>query len=122
MAAGSGIPQIKCYLNGVKVPHVVRLKTIVVKVIGVVCSVAGGLIVGKVCISGLLYNTTTSKLYHFKNISNLWVFFDNVTDFLSLPIMVIARYVQFWIITGRTNDTFWCCDSSWDLSRKIRYI
>ncbi|MGH0172579.1 UNVERIFIED_CONTAM: hypothetical protein FKN15_070546 [Acipenser sinensis] len=25
-AAGSGIPQIKCYLNGVKIPHVVRLK------------------------------------------------------------------------------------------------
>lgn len=26
IAAGSGIPQIKCYLNGVKVPRVVRLK------------------------------------------------------------------------------------------------
>ena len=26
IAAGSGIPQIKCYLNGVKIPHVVRLK------------------------------------------------------------------------------------------------
>ncbi|EDO35008.1 predicted protein [Nematostella vectensis] len=26
VAAGSGIPQIKCYLNGVKVPHVVRIK------------------------------------------------------------------------------------------------
>lgn len=26
VAAGSGIPQIKCYLNGVKIPHVVRLK------------------------------------------------------------------------------------------------
>lgn len=47
VAAGSGIPQIKCYLNGVKVPHVVRLKTIVVKVIGVIFSVAGGLIIGK---------------------------------------------------------------------------
>ncbi|XP_062570699.1 H(+)/Cl(-) exchange transporter 7-like isoform X2 [Saccostrea cucullata] len=47
VAAGSGIPQIKCYLNGVKVPHVVRLKTIVVKVIGVISSVAGGLIIGK---------------------------------------------------------------------------
>lgn len=26
VAAGSGIPQIKCYLNGVLVPHVVRIK------------------------------------------------------------------------------------------------
>uniref|UniRef100_A0AAX7VQL5 Chloride channel protein n=1 Tax=Astatotilapia calliptera TaxID=8154 RepID=A0AAX7VQL5_ASTCA len=47
IAAGSGIPQIKCYLNGVKIPRVVRLKTLVVKVIGVICSVAGGLAVGK---------------------------------------------------------------------------
>ena len=29
MAAGSGIPQIKCYLNGVKIPHVVRIKVII---------------------------------------------------------------------------------------------
>ncbi|XP_053550619.1 H(+)/Cl(-) exchange transporter 7 [Bombina bombina] len=47
VAAGSGIPQIKCFLNGVKVPHVVRLKTLVVKVCGVILSVAGGLAVGK---------------------------------------------------------------------------
>ncbi|KAL4624495.1 H(+)/Cl(-) exchange transporter 7-like isoform X1 [Arapaima gigas] len=47
IAAGSGIPQIKCYLNGVKIPHVVRLKTLVIKVFGVICSVVGGLAVGK---------------------------------------------------------------------------
>ena len=47
VAAGSGIPQIKCYLNGVKIPHVVRIKTLVTKVSGVVFSVAGGLAVGK---------------------------------------------------------------------------
>uniref|UniRef100_A0A8C2XDE3 Chloride channel 7 n=1 Tax=Cyclopterus lumpus TaxID=8103 RepID=A0A8C2XDE3_CYCLU len=47
IAAGSGIPQIKCYLNGVKIPRVVRLKTLVVKVAGVICSVVGGLAVGK---------------------------------------------------------------------------
>uniref|UniRef100_A0ACB8FJJ1 H(+)/Cl(-) exchange transporter 7 n=1 Tax=Sphaerodactylus townsendi TaxID=933632 RepID=A0ACB8FJJ1_9SAUR len=47
VAAGSGIPQIKCYLNGVKIPHVVRLKTLAVKVCGVILSVVGGLAVGK---------------------------------------------------------------------------
>ncbi|XP_026208386.1 H(+)/Cl(-) exchange transporter 7 isoform X1 [Anabas testudineus] len=47
VAAGSGIPQIKCFLNGIKIPRVVRLKTLVIKVFGVICSVAGGLAVGK---------------------------------------------------------------------------
>lgn len=42
MAAGSGIPEIKCYLNGVKVPGIVRLRTLVCKVFGVLFSVAGG--------------------------------------------------------------------------------
>jgi hypothetical protein len=48
VAAGSGIPQVKCYLNGVKIPRVVRIKTLFVKVVGVICSVVGGLAVGKV--------------------------------------------------------------------------
>ena len=48
VAAGSGIPQIKCFLNGIKIPHVVRLKTLFCKVIGVIMSVAGGLTIGKV--------------------------------------------------------------------------
>lgn len=47
VAAGSGIPQVKCYLNGVKIPRVVRFKTLLVKSIGVVCSVVGGLAGGK---------------------------------------------------------------------------
>ncbi|XP_077998809.1 H(+)/Cl(-) exchange transporter 6-like [Glandiceps talaboti] len=47
IAAGSGIPEIKCYLNGVKVPKVVRLKTLLSKAVGVLFSVAGGLFVGK---------------------------------------------------------------------------
>uniref|UniRef100_A0A6P7FEH3 Chloride channel protein n=1 Tax=Diabrotica virgifera virgifera TaxID=50390 RepID=A0A6P7FEH3_DIAVI len=47
IAAGSGIPQVKCYLNGVMVPRVVRVKTLVVKSIGVICSVVGGLAGGK---------------------------------------------------------------------------
>ncbi|ESN89911.1 hypothetical protein HELRODRAFT_194758 [Helobdella robusta] len=47
VAASSGIPQIKCYLNGVKIPRVVRIKTLFCKVVGVTCSVLGGLVVGK---------------------------------------------------------------------------
>lgn len=48
VAAGSGIPQVKCYLNGVKVPRVVRIKTLLSKAVGVTMSVLGGLAVGKV--------------------------------------------------------------------------
>lgn len=47
VAAGSGIPVVKCYLNGVRVPEVVRFKTYLVKLLGVVSSVVGGLAVGK---------------------------------------------------------------------------
>jgi H+/Cl- antiporter ClcA len=42
VAAGSGIPEIKCYLNGVKVPGIVRLRTLLCKVFGVLFSVSGG--------------------------------------------------------------------------------
>ena len=47
IAAGSGIPVIKCYLNGVKVPEVVRIKTYFAKLLGVILSVVGGLACGK---------------------------------------------------------------------------
>lgn len=47
VAAGSGIPQVKCYLNGVKIPRIVRIKTLAVKAVGVVTSVVGGLAGGK---------------------------------------------------------------------------
>lgn len=38
---------MKSYLNGIKVPRVVRIKTLIVKVIGVITSVTGGLAGGK---------------------------------------------------------------------------
>ncbi|XP_071109076.1 H(+)/Cl(-) exchange transporter 6-like [Haliotis cracherodii] len=47
VAGGSGIPEIKCYLNGIKVPRVARFATLLAKSIGVLFSVAGGLFVGK---------------------------------------------------------------------------
>lgn len=47
VASGSGIPLVKCYLNGIKIPKVVRLKTLAVKAVGVITSVCGGLAGGK---------------------------------------------------------------------------
>ncbi|XP_065201753.1 H(+)/Cl(-) exchange transporter 7 [Planococcus citri] len=47
MALGSGIPQVKCYLNGVKIPRIVRVKTLLVKSVGVITAVVGGLAGGK---------------------------------------------------------------------------
>ncbi|KAG5443681.1 H(+)/Cl(-) exchange transporter 7 [Clonorchis sinensis] len=47
VAAGSGIPQIKCYLNGLNIPRLMRCLTMFVKGAGVVLAVSGGLAVGK---------------------------------------------------------------------------
>lgn len=47
VAAGSGITEIKAILNGVKLPRVLRLRTLMCKVLGTISSVASGLPVGK---------------------------------------------------------------------------
>jgi chloride channel 7 len=47
VAGGSGIPEIKCYLNGIHVPRIVRLRTLLCKTVGIVFSVASGLPCGK---------------------------------------------------------------------------
>eukprot|EP00474_Spongospora_subterranea_P009228 CRZ09686.1 hypothetical protein [Spongospora subterranea] len=47
VAGGSGIPEIKCILNGVKIPRAVRLKTLFSKSIGIVFGVASGLPIGR---------------------------------------------------------------------------
>eukprot|EP00977_Amphora_coffeiformis_P010919 scaffold2581_cov143-Amphora_coffeaeformis.AAC.1 len=47
VAGGSGIPEVKCFLNGIDLPRIVRVKTLVCKVIGVLFSTAAGLPVGK---------------------------------------------------------------------------
>lgn len=41
---------MKCFLNGIQIPGVVRLKTLIAKSVGVACTVAGGLSAGKVII------------------------------------------------------------------------
>lgn len=46
-AKGSGIPEIKAYLNGRRVPRVLHWRTVVAKLLGVLGSVSGQLTVGK---------------------------------------------------------------------------
>lgn len=47
VAGGSGIPEVKTYLQGVKVPRLLRTTTLLCKAVGVVFSVSSGLVVGK---------------------------------------------------------------------------
>lgn len=47
MAGGSGIPEVKCFLNGIDLPRINDMKTGICKVLGVIGSVSAGLPVGK---------------------------------------------------------------------------
>ncbi|CAJ1352389.1 unnamed protein product [Effrenium voratum] len=47
LAAGSGIPEIKCFLNGIHLPKLVTKKTLFAKAAGIVFSVTAGLPCGK---------------------------------------------------------------------------
>ncbi|MCO5576206.1 hypothetical protein L7F22_030014 [Adiantum nelumboides] len=81
-AAGSGIPEVKAYLNGIDAPDILAPKTLFVKVVGSIGSVAGGLDTGKEgplvhsasCIAALIgqggskrYHISWSWLRYFKN-------------------------------------------------------
>lgn len=47
LGAGSGLPELKAYLNGVRIPGFLSFRTLVVKAIGIAFSIASGLICGK---------------------------------------------------------------------------
>lgn len=47
LAAGSGIPELKTYLNGVRLPGLLRLKTLVAKLGGIAFTIGAGIIAGK---------------------------------------------------------------------------
>ncbi|KAK3143559.1 hypothetical protein QOZ80_4AG0301830 [Eleusine coracana subsp. coracana] len=81
-AAGSGIPEVKAYLNGVDAPNIFSLKTLMVKVVGCIAAVSSSLHVGKAgplvhigaCIASILgqggsrkYHITWKWLRYFKN-------------------------------------------------------
>ncbi|KAK2661906.1 hypothetical protein Ddye_000480 [Dipteronia dyeriana] len=81
-AAGSGIPEVKAYLNGVDAYSILAPSTLFVKIFGSIFGVAGGFVVGKegpmvhtgACIASLLgqggsrkYRLTWRWLRYFKN-------------------------------------------------------
>lgn len=47
LSAGSGIPEVKCFLNGLNIPRLVRFKTLVCKAVGIIFSCSSGLPLGK---------------------------------------------------------------------------
>lgn len=47
LAAGSGIPEIKCYLNGLNIPGIVRMRTLLCKAFGIIFACSSGLPLGK---------------------------------------------------------------------------
>ncbi|QDZ22769.1 chloride channel protein [Chloropicon primus] len=47
LAAGSGIPEVKTYLNGVRMKNLLHIKTLVAKLCGIMFSIGAGLIAGK---------------------------------------------------------------------------
>ncbi|KAL5491559.1 hypothetical protein EMCRGX_G016866 [Ephydatia muelleri] len=47
VSAGSGVPEVKCYLNGVKIPNVVKARTFIAKVVGSIFTVSAGFVAGK---------------------------------------------------------------------------
>jgi len=64
VSAGSGIPEVKCFLNGIDLERIGDLKTGLCKVLGVICSVSAGLPVGKegpMVHSGSVVATTLSS-------------------------------------------------------------
>ncbi|KAL4556194.1 hypothetical protein LXL04_038837 [Taraxacum kok-saghyz] len=81
-AAGSGIPEVKAYLNGIDSHSILAPSTLFVKIVGSILGVAAGFVVGKegpmvhtgACIANLLgqggsrkYHLTCKWLRHFKN-------------------------------------------------------
>lgn len=46
LAAGSGIPEVKTYLNGVHIKGLLTIKTLATKLSGITFSIAAGLIAG----------------------------------------------------------------------------
>ncbi|GAM18690.1 hypothetical protein SAMD00019534_018650 [Acytostelium subglobosum LB1] len=72
-AAGSGIPEVKGYLNGTRIPHVLRFKTLWTKLVSMIFAVSANLQVGSEgpmihmgAIVGNGFSQAQSKVFGFK--------------------------------------------------------
>jgi len=126
LAAGSGIPEVKCFLNGVDLPNVVSWRTLLAKAPGVMCSVSAGLPCGQegpMIHSGAILGSLFSK-------SAIGKVFGPYRAMVETRDMVVAGAaagvaaafgapiggVLFAIEEGATHwnvrimmRTFWCC-------------
>jgi len=69
VAAGSGIPEVKGYLNGSNYVRFLTLKTACVKVCGIICSISSGFVIGK---EGPLIHIGAALGANFATLPGLW--------------------------------------------------
>jgi H+/Cl- antiporter ClcA len=69
VAAGSGIPEVKGYLNGSNYMRFLSLKTAIIKVFGIICSVSAGFVIGK---EGPLIHIGSAIGANFATLPGLW--------------------------------------------------
>lgn len=48
MSSGSGLSEVRCYLNGIRCPSLIKIGTLYIKMVSCICAYEGGLTVGKV--------------------------------------------------------------------------
>lgn len=98
VAAGSGIPEIKSYLNGVKIPGIVRLRTFLCKAAGVLFSVAGGKLWWRAVCNG--------NVFDLKFDSDRWHFFNpNHTRPQLWPIFCDGIMLHCSVVLNKTDIT-----------------
>jgi len=84
-SAGSGIPQVKAYLNGNQVPGILRFKTLIAKVLGITLCVTSGMPAGRegpMVHTGSILAAGLARGYsdYFAWLPNIYTGFDNTRD------------------------------------------
>lgn len=69
VAAGSGIPEVKGYLNGSNYMRFLSIKTAIVKILGIICSVSAGFVIGK---EGPLIHIGSAIGANYATLPGLW--------------------------------------------------